>query len=52
MAPRFRPRRPRGKVSSGGEDAAAPSRPGLDPATWEAIKDKGEVWWIPPPKLG
>ncbi len=92
--------RPRGKLSSGGEEASAPTLPRLDVATclrytltqdpdvallglsfeneqdaaraaaeafvpmdaaeqgaarlaaWEAIKDKGEVWWNPPPKLG
>jgi len=92
--------RPRGKLSSGGEDAAAPTLPRLDVATclrytltqdpdvallglsfeneqdaawaaaeaframtaqeekdarlaaWEAVKDKGEVWWNPPPQLG
>jgi len=21
-------------------------------AAWEAVKDKGEVWWNPPPQLG
>jgi aryl-alcohol dehydrogenase-like predicted oxidoreductase len=88
--------RPRGKLSSGGVDAAAPTLPRLDVATcvrytltadpdvallglsfeneqdaawaaveaftpmgpdeqtaarraaWEAVKDKGEVWWNPP----
>ena len=92
--------RPRGKISSGGEDAAAPALPRLDPATcvrytltqdpdvallglsfeneqdaawaaaeafvpmspeeekaarlaaWEAAKDKGAVWWNPPPQVG
>jgi aryl-alcohol dehydrogenase-like predicted oxidoreductase len=92
--------RPRGKLSSGGEDASAPTLPRLDVATcvrytltvdpdvallglsfeneqdaawaaaeafvpmskeeqtaarfaaWEAVKDKGEVWWNPPPQLG
>ncbi len=92
--------RPRGKLSSGGEDAAAPTLPRLDVATclryvlgqdpdvallglsfeneqdaawaaaeaftpmtaeeekdaryaaWEAAKDKGDIWWNPPPELG
>ncbi len=92
--------RPRGKLSSGGVDAAAPTLPRLDVATcvrytltqdpdvallglsfeneqdaawaaaeafapmtpeeekaarltaWEAARDKGPVWWNPPPELG
>lgn len=92
--------RPRGKLSSGGEDRAAPTQPHLDVATclrytltqdpdvtllglsfeneqdaawaaaeafrpmgadeqraarlaaWEAVKDKGGVWWNPPPQVG
>jgi len=92
--------RPRGKVSSGGSDDAAPALPRLDVATclryvlgqdpdvallglsfeneqdaawaaveaftpmtaeeekdarfaaWEAAKDKGSIWWNPPPELG
>ncbi len=92
--------RPRGKLSSGGEDGAAPTLPHLDVATclrytltqdpdvtllglsfeneqdaawaaaeafrpmtpeeekdarfaaWEAVKEKGEIWWNPPPELG
>jgi hypothetical protein len=91
--------RPRGKLSSGGVDGAAPTLPHLDVATcirytltvdpdvallglsfenepdqaraaveafqpmdaqeqtaarlaaWEAVKDKGEVWWNPPPQV-
>ena len=91
--------RPRGKLSSGGADAAAPTLPRLDVATcvrytltvdpdvallglsfeneqdaawaaveaftpmdaaeqtdarraaWEAAKDKGEIWWNPPPQI-
>jgi aryl-alcohol dehydrogenase-like predicted oxidoreductase len=91
--------RPRGKLSSGGEDAASPTLPRLtveeclrytltlDPdvallglsfeneqeaafaaaerfapmskaeqddvryRAWEAVKDKGEIWWNPPPRL-
>ncbi|HET9554600.1 MAG TPA: aldo/keto reductase, partial [Anaeromyxobacteraceae bacterium] len=92
--------RPRGKLSSGGVDEAAPTLPRVDVATcvrytltqdpdvtllglsfeneqdaawaaveaftpmtkdeekdaryaaWEAVKDKGAVWWNPPPRTG
>lgn len=92
--------RPRGKVSSGGEDGAAPTLPRLDVATclrytltrdpdvallglsfeneqdaawaaaeafapmtpaeeraarlaaWEAVREKGAIWWNPPPQIG